>query len=159
MWLPVGLAVIVLLVVAVTIGGAFMGFKYGFPALVDAIDRRLDPAWRQFAKELAQLRADIDAIPKSFEEYQAEVKRLHDRAYHRVRRARAELAERGVADPEVDQVAGELQQFDGEGGLPGQLSLLPEDMAVGQTSSPTQQPMTQQPLTWQQRTARYKRGY
>jgi len=153
MWLPIGLTVCVLLAAFLAVGGASLALKHGWPAILAAVGRHVAPALAAMQAEIVDIRGEVAAIPKSFESYEKEVKRLHDRAYHRVRRAREEFAQRGGADPELDQVAGELQLFDGERGAPGGVPVMPEGLAEHPSAR-----APEQPLTWQQRTVRYKYG-
>jgi len=153
MWLPIGLTVCVLLAVFLAVGSASLALKHGWPAILGAVGRHVGPALAEMKAEIVDIRGEVAAIPKSFESYEKEVKRLHDRAYHRVRRAREELKARGANDPELDEVAGQLHFFDGEGGAAGGVPVVPQGVAqYPQAGAETP------PLTWQQRTQRYKHG-
>lgn len=145
------LTIALILTLAACGGTAYVALTRGWPFVVRQLERHFEPVLAQVGADVAELRRDVDEMPKTFEGYQKEVQRLHGQAYVRVRRAKAELEARGFADAGVDEVDRRLQLVNGEGGGEGQMPALPEDVAPTPTLPP-------QPLTWQQRTARYKYG-
>jgi len=154
MWLPIGLTLIVLLALALAAGGTFLALKWGWPAILSAVVTHMDPAITQLAGRIQEIERDVAGIPKSFLEYQKEVKKIHDRAYLVARRARKELAESGVQEPELEQISTDLQLFDGTGGEAGPVPTMPE--GVARLAAPYE--AAQAPLTWRQRTFRKKHG-
>lgn len=151
MWLPLALTLIVLLTVALAVGGAFLGLKWGWPAVLAGVDRHMEAKHDALRASIALLRSDLDVIPASFETYQKEVQRLHGQAYRLVRRARKELADSGVIDPEIEGVAGELSLVDGVS-EPG-VGLQPVHPVVDLTP---ETPTRQAPMSWQARTFMHK---
>ncbi len=151
MWLPLAVSLAILLAVALAVGSAWLGLKWGWPAVLAGVDRHMEANNTALRADVAQLRAGIDAIPASFLDYQKEVQRIHGQAYRLVRRARKELAEGGVVDPDVEGVAADLQLVDGIPGEAPGLQPMHESVALPQTARPPQKPMT-----WQQRTFIHK---
>jgi len=152
MWFPLTLSVIALLVVLGTIGGAITAIKHSWPLVLGALESKVEDLNRPIANDITELRALIETFPAEWKRETGEAKRLQDRSYYRVRRAREELAERGLADGELDQLAAEVRDPDGEGGAAGGvLPLLPVVAAA-----PAPEPAA--PLTWRQITTRRKHG-
>jgi len=151
MWLPLALTLIVLLTVALAVGCAFLGLRWGWPAILAGVDQHMEVKHSDLRADIAQLRADLDAIPASFLDYQKEVQRLHGQAYRLVRRARKELSESGVVDPDVEGVAADLQLVDGVRVGENGLQPVPESVALPEPAQPPQRSMT-----WQQRTFIHK---
>jgi len=152
MWFTVVLSVIALLVVLGTIGGAITAVKSSWPLVLGALERRVDDLTRPLDAEIKDLRALIESFPAEWKRQTAEAKRLQDRSYYRVRRAREELAARGLTDPELDSLAGEVQPGDGEGVEEGGVQPVLSVVAPGATPEPAA------PLTWRQITTRRKHG-
>jgi len=153
MWLPIGFTLIVLLALLLAAGGAFLALRWGWPAVLKAVVSHMEPALREHTTRIDAIETAVEAIPASFEAYQKEVKRIHDRAYVVVRRARKELAESNVEQPELEQLATGLQLFDGAGGADGEVSQVPE--ALAPYAAPVE---ASTPLTWRQLTFRRKHG-
>jgi len=57
----------------------------------------------------------VDRLPKRWDEIKREVARLDSRARYAVKGAREELAERGLEDDRLEELAGELHIVDGGG--------------------------------------------
>lgn len=147
------LASVTLLAILASAGGVALAIRYGWPQIIGALERRVDARVRPFQQELRELKSDIDSLPALYEQSENEVKRLHARAYHHVRRARQELEARGLADAELDQIDASLQLVDGERGIKSGVPGVPEAMAQRVPEIPSAAA-----LTWQQRTMRYKHG-
>lgn len=152
MWFSVVLSVIALLVVLGTMGGAIMAARTGWPLVLGALESKVDDLTRPLAAKIVELKAEIESFPAEWKRETKEAKRLQDRAYYRVRSARSELAERGLVDPELDLLAGEVRDPDGEGVPEGGVQPVLSVMA------PTPEARVAAPLTWRQLTTRKKHG-
>jgi len=152
MWVSVVLSVIALLVVLGVVGGVIVAVRSSWPLVLGALERRVEDLVRPLNAEIAALRTQIESFPAEWKRETKESKRLQDRAYYRVQRAREELAERGLSDGELDGLATEVREPDGAGGEgSGVLPMLPA-MAQGPA------PVAAAPLTWRQLTTRKKHG-
>ena len=82
---------------------------------------------REVKDELAELRKLVDDLPFRWEKIRDETRRFQGRAYHHVKRVRDSLAEHGLEDADIEDLAGELQLPDAEsGGDKGVLPLRPD---------------------------------
>lgn len=96
--------------------------------------------------ELAELRDEMERLPSRWEEIRNETKRHAARAYHHVKRVRGQLAEHGLEDHEIEQLAGELDIPDAEPS--GEQGVLPLRADVEEPPEPT----------WEEETRRLRYG-
>ena len=151
---------------AVIVAGAVL-LPRVLPWISGVLERHLDARLVVFGTVLEQhkrdledrtkaIERDLEMLPLTWKGFQDEVKRLGERGYFHVRRARKELQESGYQDAQLDHVAGELQQFDGTGGAGEGLRILPEEVAEHSTHRvPDGPPLKEH---WKTRTLRYKHG-
>jgi len=100
-------------------GLVFWGLVQLTTAVYALVNREENPDLRQ---RLQDLEYAADLLPQKWEEMVKETRRAEGRAHQAVRRARTELAERGLADANLDEHAGELSHLDdlrgGNGAVP-----------------------------------------
>ena len=97
--------------------------------------------------QLGELRKLVDDLPFRWEKIRDETRRFQGRAYHHVKRVRDSLAEHGLEDADIEDLAEDLQLPDAEaGGDQGVLPLRP-DVESGQPAAEE---------SWQVITARMK---
>ena len=159
---PTILASIALAVSFLTIVGAIVALPYAKPLIIGALERYIDErvgplvvadrdARVHIDAQVTELQRTIDVTSLTWQAHENEIKRLGARADHHVRRARAELAAHGVADPEVDAIANQLQLLDGGRSEASELPDVPEEVATVADAQPV-------PESWQTLTMRYKHG-
>jgi len=100
------------------------------------IGRYVDEPMKVLHERVAALESDVDELPKRWDDIRGESKRLRDRATYHVRRARAELEQLDLEDPELDALASDLRGRDAEGEHGSQLPLVPDAM---ETAPPAQE--------------------
>ena len=77
--------------------------------------------------QLGELRVLVDELPFRWEKIRDETRRFQGRAYHHVKRVRDSLAEHGLEDADIEDLAGELQLRDADtSGDKGVLPLRPD---------------------------------
>lgn len=81
----------------------------------EAIRRGSDARNEEILSRIHELEDAVDRLPAKWEDVKREAKSFYGRAGHHVRRIEAELQERGLRDPELDDVARDLLPIDGGG--------------------------------------------
>ena len=159
---PTILASIALAVSFLTIVGAVVAFPYAKALVMGALESYIDgkvshlmvgirDRGDRLEAGVADLKRLIDVTSLTWEAHENEVKRLGNRADHHVRRARAELAQHGVSDPELEEIGGQLQLLHGERSDAGELPAVSQEVAPVAAPKPV-------PESWQTITMRYKHG-
>ena len=82
--------------------------------------------------ELGELRKLVDDLPFRWEKIRDETRRFQGRAYHHVKRVRDSLAEHGLEDADIEDLATDLQLPDAESGADKGVLPLRPDVASGQ---------------------------
>jgi len=109
--------------------GAFFVRKWFLPGLEVVVGRYVDAPLKALHERVSVVESDVDELPKRWDDIRGESKRLRDRATYHVRRARAELEQLDLEDPELDALASDLRGRNGEGEHAEQLPLVPDDVA------------------------------
>ena len=73
--------------------------------------------------QMGELRELVDALPFRWEKIRDETRRFQGRAYHHVKRVRDSLAEHGLEDADIEDLANDLQLPDADAG--GEEGVLP----------------------------------
>ncbi len=109
--------------------GIFLVHMWGKPLFEGFVER----AWSHLATGLVArvdtLEAEVEQLPRTWEEFAVDAKKIHDRTRWHIRRVKKELQERGLSDQEIDTLDGTLRPVDGGGGEEGQLQLLQDPVA------------------------------
>ena len=96
----------------------------------DLLREVIDSIPKGFSEEdqrrLLEVEEAVDLLPRKWEEIKRDAKSLYGRASHHVGRAREELEARGLRDPELDELDGQLRLIDGGRSEVGGLREVPE---------------------------------
>jgi len=125
----VAVGVLALGVTALVALGAFFVRRWLQPAFELVVGRYVDEPLRALHERVKAVEADVDELPRRWEEIARDSKKLRDRATYHVRRARSELEALGLEDPELETLAKELRGANGEGEHGAQLPLVQDDLA------------------------------
>jgi len=110
--------------------GAFVVHKWLEPMMDVVVGRYVDAPIKHLHDRVAALESDVDELPKRWDDIRGESKRLRDRATYHVRRARAELEQLDLEDPELDALASDLRGRNGEPEQAGELQSVPDLVAT-----------------------------
>ena len=114
---------------ALAVLGIFLVQKWGKPLFQEVQER----SWSLLAADLVvrveTLEADTERLPRTWEEFAVDAKKIHERTRWHIKRVKKELQARGLSDEEIDTLDGTLRPVDGEGSQGSQLQLLPEVVA------------------------------
>lgn len=88
---------------------------------------------RAFSIRILDLEDAVERLPRKWEDIKREALAAESRARAHIKRAQKELDERGLSDPGVDQLGRELSLLNGGGSEEGEVSAVPEDVALAPT--------------------------
>lgn len=124
----------------------FVVRKWANPLLEAVLERYWSARWQELIDRVSSLEADVDTLPRVWEEFAGDAKKAQDRARWHVRRARKELQERGFTDDELDTLDSTLRPIDGDRGNGSGMSGLQDPVA----------PVPPPPESWQTKALRRK---
>ena len=114
---------------AVGVLGIILVQKWGKPLFQEVQER----SWRLLATDLVArvdtLEGEVEQLPRTWEEFAVDAKKIQERTRWHVRRVKKELQEHGLSDEEINTLDGTLRPVDGEGSDESQLQLMPELVA------------------------------
>jgi hypothetical protein len=145
----IAISVFLLTLFLTAIFGTLLVQKWGRPLFQEVMERGWRVQEEGLVARVETLESDVERLPRTWEEFAVDAKKIHDRTRWHIRRVKTELEQRGLSDAEIDTLDGTLRPLDGEGGEDRQLSIL-QDVVEEVPTTPEE--------SWMARALRRKYG-